>query len=119
MIFWLLLGGLLLVVAVVLIGRMDGTTLGPYSNRLLGIAVVCAGYYGTLSWLRFGHRAGQPLRWYFPRYVVPIAAGLGALYCLWRIVQNWRSEVHGLLKTLAVLVALLLLGALARLCLIQ
>lgn len=116
---WLVLGCLLLALSIVVIARLDATALGAWSTRLLGIGVVCAGYYGTLSWLRFGHRRSQPLHWYFPRYVVPILAGLGALYCLWRVAQNWRAELHGLLRTLLSLAALLLLGALAWLCLIQ
>lgn len=95
---------------------MEGATLGPYSTRLLGIAVVCAGYYGAVRWLRFGHGVGAALRWQFPRYLVPIAAGVGALYCVWRVVQNWRAEVHGLVRTLLRLVLVLLLGALAWLC---
>ncbi len=112
----LILGCLLLGLAVWLIARMDGATLGPYSTRLLGITVVCAGYYGMVRWLRFGHGLNAALRWQFPRYLVPIAAGAGALYCVWRVLQTWRTEVHGLVKTVLTLVLLLLLGAVAWLC---
>lgn len=116
---WLVLGCALLALAIVVIMRLQATSLGAWSTRLLGIVVLCAGYYGTLSWLRFGQRRTQPLHWYFPRYVVPIAAGLGALYCLWHVARNWRTELHGLLRTLLSLAALLLLGALAWQCLIR
>jgi hypothetical protein len=110
---WSILASILLLVAVVLIARLPGVTLGPYSARLVGIGVLCAGYYGALSWLRFGRATAQALRWQALIYVLPVLAGLGALYCLWRIVQSWRSEVHGFAKSLLSLVALLVLGALA------
>lgn len=113
MLIWAIVGCLLLIASIVVIARMPGATLGPYSTRLLGIAVVCAGYYGALRWLRFGRYPGTALRWPALAYVLPVVAGLGALYCLWRVVQNWRAEVHGLVKTLLTLVVLLLLGAVA------
>ncbi|HLK70923.1 MAG TPA: hypothetical protein VKT19_03155 [Steroidobacteraceae bacterium] len=114
---WSILGCLLLVAALVVIARMPGVSLGPYSTRLLGIGVVCAGYYGTLHWLRFGFATSHMLRWYAMRYIVPAVAGAAALYCLLRVVQDWRSEVHGLARTLLILVLLLVLGALAWLAL--
>jgi hypothetical protein len=110
---WSILGCLLLLAAIVLIARLPAATLGPYSTRLLGIGVLCAGYYGALSWLRFGRSAAHAPRWHVLVYLVPILAAVGALYCLWRVVQNWRSEVHGFVKTLLSLLALLVLGALA------
>lgn len=113
MLVWSIIACLLLLAAVVLIARLPGATLGPYSTRLLGIGVLCAGYYGAVKWLRFGQSSALALRWRALIYVLPILAGIGALYCLWRIVQNWRSEVHGFVKTLLALVVLLLLGALA------
>jgi hypothetical protein len=110
---WSIIGCLLLLAAIVLIARMPGLVLGPYSTRLLGIGVVCAGYYGALHWARTGRGAAHALRWYPLRYVIPVVAALGALYCLWRVVQSWRTEVHGLVRTLLILALLLLLGALA------
>jgi hypothetical protein len=112
-VIWSIVGCLLLAAAIVVIARMPGLSLGPYSTRLLGIGVICAGYYGALHWLRFGRGAAQALRWYPLRYVIPAVAALGALYCLWRVVQGWRSEVHGLVRTLLILALLLLLGAMA------
>ena len=96
---------------------MPGVSLGAYSTRLLGIGVICAGYYGALHWLHFGRGSAHGLRWYPLRYVIPAVACLGALYCLWRVVQSWRSEVHGLVRTLLILALLLLLGAMAWLAL--
>ena len=113
MLIWSILACILLLIAVLLIAWLPGVTLGPYSTRLLGIGVLCAGYYGALSWLRFGRSSAHVLRWQALVYALPIVAGLGALYCLWRIVQSWRSEVHGFAKLLLSLVALLVLGALA------
>lgn len=114
---WSVIGCLLLAAAIVVIARMPGVTLGPYSTRLLGVGVICAGYYGALHWLRVGRSEAHALRWYPLRYVIPGVAAAGALYCLWRIVQSWRSEVHGLVRTLLILALLLLLGALAWLAL--
>jgi hypothetical protein len=116
-VLWSVIGCLLLAAAAVVIARMHGATLGPYSTRLLGIAVVCAGYYGAVSWLRFGRPRGLALHWHVMLYVVPVLAALAALYCVWRAILNWRAEVHGFVKTLLTLVAVLVLGALAWLCL--
>jgi len=116
-VIWSVIGCLLLLVAIVLIARMQGASLGPYSTRLLGIGVICAGYYGALHSLRFGRAGTHTLRWYPLRYVIPAVAALGALYCLWRVVQNWRAEVHGLVRTVLLLALLLLLGILAWLAL--
>ena len=117
MVIWSVIGCLLLVAAAIVIARMPGASLGPYSTRLLGIAVVCAGYYGAVSWLRFGRPAALALHWHVMLYVVPVLAGLGAIYCIWRAIQNWRAEVHGFVKTLLKLLVVLVLGALAWLCL--
>lgn len=114
---WSIVGGLLLVAAIVVIARMPGVSLGPYSTRLLGIGVVCAGYYGALHWMRFGRAGSQALRWYPVRYIVPAVAAAGALFCLWQVFRAWRAEVHGLVRTLLLLALLLLLGALAWLAL--
>ena len=116
MVFWSVLGCVLLIAAIVVIVRMQGAALGPYSTRLLGIAMVCAGYYGALGWLRFGQTSGRLLHWRFLLYLVPAVVALGTLYCIWRVVQNWRAEVHGLVKTLLKLILVLVLGALAWLC---
>jgi hypothetical protein len=116
-VIWSIVGCLLLAAAIVVIARMPGVSLGPYSTRLLGVGVICAGYYGALHWLRFGRGGAHALRWYPLVYVIPAVAALGALYCLWRVIQSWRSEVHGLVRTLLVLALLLVLGAMAWLAL--
>ena len=115
MLVWLILGCLLMVAAVVILSYMDGATLGAYSTRLLGIGALCAGYYGLVHALRFGPRTAV-LHWHWLNYAVPIAAGAGALYCLWQVGRNWRAEVHGFVKTVLKLALLLVLGALAWLC---
>jgi hypothetical protein len=112
---WLVLGCLLLIAAAVIVTYMEGAALGPYATRLLGIGAVCAGYYGLLRGLRFGHTRALA-RWHLLHYAVPAAAGAGALYCLYHVARDWRTEVHGLAKTLLKLVLVLVLGALAWLC---
>jgi hypothetical protein len=107
----------LLGAAIVVILRMPGVSLGPYSTRLLGIGVVCAGYYGSLRWLRFGRGSATQLRWPALHYAVPALAILGAIFCVWQIVRSWRTEVHGLVRTLLLLILLLALGDLAWICL--
>ena len=115
MLTWLILGCLLLAAALALLAYMDAATLGAYSTRLLGIGAVCAGYYGLVRSLRFGQAAAVP-HWRLLHYGVPIAAGAGALYCLWQVARNWRTEIHGFVKTVLKLVLLLVCGALAWLC---
>jgi hypothetical protein len=112
-VIWFVVGVLLLVAAIVVIARMPGVSLGPYSTRLLGIGVVCAGYYGLARWLHYGRGTAGALRWYPLRYAVPALAVVGALFCLWQVIRSWRSEVHGLVRTLLLLVLLLALGDLA------
>jgi hypothetical protein len=114
---WSIVGCLLLVAAIVVIARMPGVSLGPYSTRLLGIGVVCAGYYGAVHWMRFGRAGSLALHWPALSYVVPALAAAGALFCLWQVFRTWRAEVHGLVRTLLLLGVLLLLGALAWLAL--
>jgi hypothetical protein len=116
MIVWFVLGCLLLAAAVAVIAYLDGASLGPYSTRLLAMGVLCAGYYGAFTWLRFGQSSLRALHWPWLRYALPSAAGAGAIYCAYRIATNWRAEVHGLAKTFLKLVLLVLLGALAWLC---
>lgn len=113
----MLLGCMLLLAAAALIVRTDGTSLGPNSMRLFAIGIAVAGYYGAGSWL---HGAGSPRpaqHWYGLHLLVPVAAAGGAIYCGWQVVQNWRSEVHGLAKGLLKLVMVLLLAVMARVCL--
>jgi len=38
------------------------------------------------------------------------------LYCTWRILQNWHSELHGLVSGLLKLLLIVALAVLARLC---
>lgn len=116
MIVWIVLGCALLVAAIVVIVRTQGVSLGPYSMRLAGIGAALAGYYLALGWI--GHRVGSAYgNWPLPHYLVPILAGLGALFCIWRVVQNWQTEMHGLVKGLVRLIVVLILAVLARLCL--
>jgi len=113
---WIILGCVLLLAAAVIVIRTDGVTLGPYSMRLAGIGLALAGYYGALGWI--GHRTANGYgRWPLAHYLVPIVAGLGAVYCAFRVVQNWRAEMHGLVKGTFKLAIVLVLAALARLCL--
>ena len=116
-VLWLVLGGLLLLASAAVIVRMPRVELGPYATRLLGLAVAMFGYYGASAlWpAMFGQ-----LRVYGARvvyYAVPVAAGLAALYCLWRIVRSWRSEIHGIVTNALRLLAALMLAVLARWCL--
>ncbi len=116
-ILWAALGVALIGAAAVLIGRLPATALGPYSTRLIAIGAALAAYYGALS---LAHRAPglfHPVRLPALRYGVPIVAGSGALYCAVRVLQQWKSEVHGLLVGLLQLLALVGLAVLARLCL--
>jgi hypothetical protein len=116
MLVWLILGCLLLVAAAIVVAHMEGAALGPYATRLLAIGALLVGYYGVIGWLRFGRSRTAPLHWQLLHYAVPAAAGAGTLYCLYQVMRNWRSEVHGLAKTLFKLVVVLVLGALGWLC---
>ena len=92
---WLVLGVLLLLASAAIIVRLPRFELGPYATRLLGLAVAMLGYYGASAlWpALFGRLQVYGARVVY--YAVPLAAGLAALYCLWRIVRSWRAEIHG------------------------
>jgi hypothetical protein len=113
---WTLLGLLLLGVIAWVIVRIAATALGPYSTRLLALGAALMGYYGGLSLSQHAPILFHPVRLRALQYAVPIAGVLALLYCGWRIVQNWRSELQGLLGCLYKLVLVLLLAALARFC---
>jgi hypothetical protein len=115
-VLWALLGLALLGAAAFVIIRLGAATLGPYSTRLLALAATIAGYYGALSLSRFFPAPFHPERVRLLHYLVPVAGGLGLLYCLVNVVRNWRSEVHGLLQAALRLMLLIALAALARLC---
>jgi len=116
MVWWALLGLALLGAAAFVIARLGAATLGPYSTRLVALAVTLAGYYGALSLSRHFPAPFHPERVRLLHYLVPAIGGIGLLYCLLQVVRNWRGEVRGLLKAALQLVALTALGALARLC---
>ncbi|HXR18676.1 MAG TPA: hypothetical protein VN757_01925 [Steroidobacteraceae bacterium] len=58
----------------------------------------------------------HPVRLRLMAWGVPLSAALALLYCLWRVLQNWQSELNGLLRGLFKLALVLLLAVLARLC---
>lgn len=117
MVIWTVLGCALLIAVAVVTARLQGASLGPYSTRLLAIGATIVGYYGLTAWLHpvAGWFAPVRLRWL--HYAVPVLAAAAALYCLWRVVQNYQSELHGLLKGALKLTLVLALAAMARLCL--
>lgn len=114
--FWPALGCLLLIAAAIVVAYMEGAALGPYATRLLAIGALLMGYYGVIGWLRFGRSRAAALHWPLLHYAVPAAGAAGALYCLYQVARNWRTEVHGLAKTVFKLVVVLVLGALGWLC---
>jgi uncharacterized membrane protein YoaK (UPF0700 family) len=115
-VLWTVLGCVLLVAIGYLIVRMQGASLGPFATRLLCIGVAMIGYYGYFGWARHVPAWSSPVRYPLLRFAVPIAAALVALYCAWRVLQNWQSEMHGLLKGLLKLLLVLVLAVLARWC---
>ncbi len=116
-VLWTTLGAALLIGAAFVIVRLEGASLGPYSTRLLAIGVGLIAYYGAMSWAQHASWVFHPVRLRFVQYAVPVSAALAALYCAWRAGQNWRSEVHGLLRGVLKLLLVLALAILARLCL--
>jgi hypothetical protein len=118
-VWWALLGLALLGAAAFVIARLGAATLGPYSTRLVALAVTLAGYYGALSLGRHFPAAFRPERVRLLHYAVPAAGGLALCYCLVQVARKWRGEVHGLLQAVLRLAALMALAVLARLCFSQ
>jgi hypothetical protein len=115
-VLWALLGLALLGAAAFVIARLGPATLGPYSTRLVALALTIAGYYGALSLARHFPAPFRTERVRLLHYLVPVAGGLGLLYCLWNVARNWRSELHGLLQAALRLLLLIALATLARWC---
>jgi hypothetical protein len=83
---------------------------------LVALAVTIAAYYGALSLSPHFPGLFHDERVRLLHYLVPIAGGLGLLYCLINVVRGWRSEVHGLLQACLKLLLLVALASVARLC---
>ena len=113
---WALPGLVFLGLIAWVIVRMSGTTLGPYSIRLLALGAGLVGYYGAMSLSRHMPVLFRPVHLPVLQYAVPIAGALALLYCGWRVLQNWQSELQGLLGCLYKLTVVLVLAALARFC---
>ena len=116
-VLWTVLGLLLLGVIAWVIARTAATALGPYSIRLLAVGASLVGYYGALSIAHYLPSLFHPVRLPLLQYSVPAAAALALIYYGWRVLQNWQSELQGLLSCLYRLVLVLLLAVLARFCL--
>ena len=115
-ILWALAGAVLLALAAVTIMRLQPAALGPHSTRLVAILVGLAAYYGALSLTRHIPALANPVRLRLLAWAVPVAAALAVLYCAWRILQNWHTELHGLVKGVLRLLLIVALAVLARLC---
>ena len=116
MILWTLAGLLCAGLAVALIVKFEPAALGPHSTRLLAIGVALAAYFSVFSLTRHVPALANPVRLRIIAWAVPIAGALGVLYCAWRILQSWHSELHGLVRGLLRLLLIMALAVLARLC---
>jgi hypothetical protein len=115
MVLWTLAGLLCAGLAVALIVKFQPAALGPHSTRLLAIGVALAAYFSVFSLTRHVPALANPVRLRIIAWAVPIAGGLGVLYCVWRILQNWHTELHGLARGLLKLLLIVALAVLARL----
>jgi hypothetical protein len=113
---WALLGVVFVGLIAAVIVRLDAAALGPYSTRLVAVAAALAAYFGAWSLARHVPALSHPVRLRLMAWGVPLSAALALLYCLWRVLQNWQSELHGLMRGLFKLALVLLLAVLARLC---
>ncbi len=116
MVLWTLAGLLFAGLAVALIVKFEPAALGPHSTRLLALGMALAAYFGVFSATRHVPALANPVRLRIIAWAVPIAGGLGVVYCAWRILQNWHSELHGLARGLLKLLLIVALAVLARLC---
>jgi len=116
-VLWTVLGLVLGGVIAWLIATTASAALGAYSVRLLAVGAGLSGYYGALTLARHFPQLFQPVHHRVLQYAVPIAGGLALLYYGARVLQNWQSELRGLLACLYRLVLVLLLAVLARFCL--
>ena len=116
MVLWTLAGLLFAGLAVALIVKFEPAALGPHSTRLVAVSVALAAYFGVFSLTRHVPALANPVRLRIIAWAVPIAGGLALLYCAWRILQNWHSELHGLAQGLLKLFLIVALAVLARLC---
>lgn len=115
-VFWTLLGLTFVGLIAMLIMRLEPAALGPNSTRLLAIGVALATYFGALS---FTHRVpalAEPVRLRPIAWLVPLSAGAALVYCTWRVLQNWSSELHGLARGALKVILIVALAVLARLC---
>lgn len=112
---WTILGLAAVIGIAALILRLEPVALGPQSSRLIALSMALAAYFGVLSVTRHVPALAQPVRLRPILWLVPLAGGAGALICVWRILQNWSSELHGLLRALLKILLVVALALLARL----
>jgi hypothetical protein len=90
--------------------------LGLQATRLLVTGIALAAYFGVLPLAQHVPALSNPVRLRIIAWAVPIAGGLAVLYFTWRVLQNWRSELHGLVRGVLELLLIVALAVLARLC---
>ncbi len=115
-VLWSVLGLVLVGAIAVLIARLEPAALGPHSTRMLAIGVALATYFGLFSLTRHILALSQPVRLRPIAWLVPLVGGGAVLYCAWRVLQNWSSELHGLVRGALKLILVVALAVLARLC---
>jgi len=114
-VLWTILGLAGVTAIAALIVRLEPVALGPQSTRLLALGLALAAYFGALSVTRHVPALAQPVRLRPIAWLVPLAGGGGLLYCAWGVLQNWSSELHGLIRALLKILVVLALALLARL----
>jgi hypothetical protein len=113
---WALLGLVFAGLIVVVTLKTQPAALGPQATRLLVTGVALAAYFGVLPLAHHVPALSNPVRLRIIAWAVPIAGGLAVLYFTWRVLQNWRSELHGLVRGVLELLLIVALAVLARLC---
>jgi hypothetical protein len=115
-VIWTVLGLVLLGLIAAVIARLEPAALGRDSTRLLAVGAALATYFGLFSFTHHLPALAQPVRLRPITWLVPLAAGAALLYYAWRVLQNWSSELHGLMRGLLKLLLVVVLAVLARLC---
>jgi hypothetical protein len=115
-VLWTILGlaGVTLIAGLIM--RLQPVALGADSTRLLALSMALAAYFGVLSVTHHVPALAQPVRLRPMAWLVPLAGGAGMLLLIWRVLQNWPAELHGLIRALLKILLVVALALLTRLC---
>ena len=114
-ILWVVLGLGCLVAAGVLVTKVKSAELGEHSSRFIAVFLALSAYYGATSMVDvIPQLTLNPVTFVAAKYGVPIAGGIGLLYCGWMVKKHWKDETDSVVMSSRKLLCIVVCSLLAR-----